>query len=177
MLVVLSGGTGGAKLIEGLSHEIDAAQLTVVCNTADDFVLHGLNISPDLDTILYTLAGMSDSAKGWGIQDDTFAVLTQLEKLGGETWFKLGDRDIATHITEHASYAPVSNCPMSRTGFGTVSASKPDSSHVGRHDCDELRLQKGEFRFRNISSNGAGNRTLKRFSMPASQRAVLRPVC
>ncbi len=98
MLVVLSGGTGGAKLIEGLSHEIDAAQLTVVCNTADDFVLHGLNISPDLDTILYTLAGMSDSAKGWGIQDDTFAVLTQLEKLGGETWFKLGDRDIATHI-------------------------------------------------------------------------------
>jgi LPPG:FO 2-phospho-L-lactate transferase len=99
MLVVLSGGTGGAKLIEGLSHEIDAAQLTVVCNTADDFVLHGLNISPDLDTILYTLAGMSDSAKGWGIQDDTFTILQQLEKFGGETWFKLGDRDIATHIT------------------------------------------------------------------------------
>jgi LPPG:FO 2-phospho-L-lactate transferase len=99
MLVVLSGGTGGAKLIEGLSHEIDAAQLTVVCNTADDFVLHGLNISPDLDTILYTLAGMSDSTKGWGIQDDTFTILQQLEKFGGETWFKLGDRDIATHIT------------------------------------------------------------------------------
>jgi LPPG:FO 2-phospho-L-lactate transferase len=99
MLVILTGGTGGAKLIEGLSHEIDPAQLTVVCNTADDFVLHGLNISPDLDTIMYTLAGMSDSAKGWGIQDDTFAVLTQLGKLGSETWFKLGDRDIATHIT------------------------------------------------------------------------------
>jgi LPPG:FO 2-phospho-L-lactate transferase len=65
MLVVLGGGTGGAKLIEGLSHEIDAAQLTVVCNTADDFVLHGLNISPDLDTIMYTLAGMTDGAKGW----------------------------------------------------------------------------------------------------------------
>jgi LPPG:FO 2-phospho-L-lactate transferase len=99
MLVVLTGGTGGAKLIEGLSHEVDPAQLTVVCNTADDFVLHGLNISPDLDTIMYTLAGMSGGARGWGIQDDTFAVLTQLEKLGGETWFKLGDRDIATHIT------------------------------------------------------------------------------
>jgi LPPG:FO 2-phospho-L-lactate transferase len=99
MLVVLTGGTGGAKLIEGLSHAIDAAQLTVVCNTADDFVLHGLNISPDLDTIMYTLAGMSDSAKGWGIQDDTFTVLTQLGKLGAATWFKLGDRDIATHIT------------------------------------------------------------------------------
>src|SRR5215475_2613770 len=99
MIVVLTGGTGGAKLIEGLSHAIDAAQLTVVCNTADDFILHGLNISPDLDTIMYTLAGMSDSVKGWGIQDDTFMVLTQLETLGAETWFKLGDRDIATHIT------------------------------------------------------------------------------
>jgi LPPG:FO 2-phospho-L-lactate transferase len=98
MLVALTGGTGGAKLIEGLSHEVDSAELTIVCNTADDFVLHGLNISPDLDTIMYTLAGMSDSAKGWGIQDDTFRVLAQLEKLGAEAWFKLGDRDIATHI-------------------------------------------------------------------------------
>jgi LPPG:FO 2-phospho-L-lactate transferase len=99
MLVVLTGGTGGAKLIEGLSHEIDSAQLTIICNTADDFVLHGLNISPDLDTIMYTLAGLSDPERGWGIQGDTFTVLQQLEKLGGETWFKLGDKDIATHIT------------------------------------------------------------------------------
>src|SRR5262245_30146934 len=97
MLVALTGGTGGAKLIEGLSHEVDSAVLTIVCNTADDFVLHGLNISPDLDTIMYTLAGMSDRAKGWGIHDDTFTVLHQLEKFGAEAWFKLGDRDIATH--------------------------------------------------------------------------------
>jgi LPPG:FO 2-phospho-L-lactate transferase len=98
MLVVLTGGTGGAKLIEGLSHEVDAAELTIICNTADDFVFHGLNISPDLDTITYTLAGMSDIAQGWGIRDDTFTVLAQLEKLGGEAWFKLGDKDIATHL-------------------------------------------------------------------------------
>jgi LPPG:FO 2-phospho-L-lactate transferase len=98
MLVVFTGGTGGAKLIEGLSHEADLAELTIVCNTADDFVLHGLNISPDLDTIMYTLAGMSDAARGWGIRDDGFSVLTQLEKLGGESWFKLGDKDIATHL-------------------------------------------------------------------------------
>ena len=98
MLVALTGGTGGAKLIEGLGDEIDSAELTVICNTADDFVLHGLNISPDLDTITYTLAGMSHSAQGWGIRDDTFTVLAQLEKLGGETWFKLGDKDIATHV-------------------------------------------------------------------------------
>jgi LPPG:FO 2-phospho-L-lactate transferase len=98
MLVVLTGGTGGAKLIEGLSREIDPAQLTIVCNTADDFVFHGLNISPDLDTIMYTLGGLSDPEQGWGIQGDTFAVLQQLEELGGDAWFKLGDKDIATHI-------------------------------------------------------------------------------
>jgi LPPG:FO 2-phospho-L-lactate transferase len=99
MIVVLTGGTGGAKLIEGLSREIDPAQLTIICNTADDFVLHGLNISPDLDTILYTLAGLSNPEQGWGLQGDTYAVLNQLEKLGGDAWFKLGDKDIATHIT------------------------------------------------------------------------------
>ncbi len=99
MFVVLTGGTGGAKLIEGLSHEVDAAELTIICNTADDFVLHGLNISPDLDTIMYTLAGLIDPLKGWGIRDDTFTVLQQLEGLGAEVWFNLGDKDIATHIT------------------------------------------------------------------------------
>jgi len=98
MLVVLTGGTGGAKLIQGFSREVDPAELTIICNTADDFVLHGLHISPDLDTIMYTLAGISDPVKGWGIQDDTFTVLHQLEKFGAEVWFKLGDRDIATHI-------------------------------------------------------------------------------
>jgi LPPG:FO 2-phospho-L-lactate transferase len=98
MLVALTGGTGGAKLIEGLSHEVDPVELTIVCNTADDFALHGLRISPDLDTIMYTLAGISDPVKGWGILDDTFTILAQLEKLGAEAWFKLGDRDIATHI-------------------------------------------------------------------------------
>ena len=99
MLVVLTGGTGGAKLIQGLSLEVSPEDLVVVCNTADDFVFHGLHISPDLDTITYTLAGIGDAAKGWGIQDDTFVVLEWLEKYGGESWFKLGDRDLATHIT------------------------------------------------------------------------------
>jgi LPPG:FO 2-phospho-L-lactate transferase len=99
MLVLLTGGTGGAKLVQGVCHEVDPAGVTIICNTADDFILHGFHISPDLDTILYTLAGLSDAAKGWGIQDDTFTVLAQLEKLGAETWFKLGDKDIATHIT------------------------------------------------------------------------------
>ncbi|MGH7774147.1 MAG: 2-phospho-L-lactate transferase [Candidatus Binatia bacterium] len=99
MLVALTGGTGGAKLIQGLSLEVEPEDLAIVCNTADDFVLHGLHISPDLDTITYTLAGISDTTKGWGIKDDTFAALEWLRRYGGETWFKLGDRDLATHIT------------------------------------------------------------------------------
>jgi LPPG:FO 2-phospho-L-lactate transferase len=98
MLTVLTGGTGGAKLIEGLAAEIDPAELTIICNTADDCVFHGLYVSPDLDTITYTLAGISDGAKGWGIRDETFTVLQQLERLGESVWFKLGDKDLATHI-------------------------------------------------------------------------------
>jgi LPPG:FO 2-phospho-L-lactate transferase len=99
MLVVLTGGTGGAKLIEGLAAETDPAQLTIVCNTGDDCVFHGLHISPDIDTITYLLAGLSDSEKGWGIKNDTFTVLEQLGRLGNDAWFKLGDKDLATHIT------------------------------------------------------------------------------
>ena len=99
MIVILSGGTGGAKLIEGLAAEVGAAELTIICNTGDDCVFHGLNVSPDIDTILYTLAGLSDSAKGWGIKGDTFAVLDQLRCLGNDAWFNLGDKDFATHIT------------------------------------------------------------------------------
>jgi LPPG:FO 2-phospho-L-lactate transferase len=98
MIVVLTGGTGGAKLIQGLSQEIDPAELTIICNTGDDFVLWGLKISPDLDTIMYTLAGQSDETKGWGIRGDTFTALEQLQRYGYEGWFKLGDGDLATHI-------------------------------------------------------------------------------
>ena len=99
MLVVLTGGTGGAKLIEGLAAEIDPAELTIVCNTGDDAIFHGLHVSPDIDTITYTLAGLIDAAKGWGIKHDKFTVLEQLRRLGNDTWFNLGDQDLATHIT------------------------------------------------------------------------------
>jgi LPPG:FO 2-phospho-L-lactate transferase len=98
MFVVLTGGTGGAKLIEGLAAEIDPAELTIICNSGDDSIFHGLYVAPDIDTVTYTLAGLSDSEKGWGIRDDTFAVLQQLRRLGMDTWFNLGDKDLATHI-------------------------------------------------------------------------------
>jgi LPPG:FO 2-phospho-L-lactate transferase len=97
-LAILTGGTGGAKLVEGLSHETALEELAIVCNTGDDIVLHGLHISPDLDTIAYTLAGIIDREKGWGVSGDTFSALEWLGKYGREDWFKLGDRDLARHI-------------------------------------------------------------------------------
>lgn len=98
MIVALTGGTGGAKLIEGLAAASNPADLTIICNTADDCIFHGLYVSPDIDTITYTLAGLIEPTKGWGIKDDTFATLEQLRRLGDDAWFQLGDKDLATHI-------------------------------------------------------------------------------
>ena len=94
----LAGGVGGAKLASGLQNVLPPGELSVVVNTADDFDLWGLHICPDLDTVMYTLAGISNPDTGWGIADETFETLNMLESYGEETWFKLGDRDLATHI-------------------------------------------------------------------------------
>ncbi|HUG99973.1 MAG TPA: 2-phospho-L-lactate transferase [Gammaproteobacteria bacterium] len=97
-VVVLSGGVGGAKFVLGLSRVLDPAQLTVIANTGDDFEHLGLAISPDIDTILYTLAGLLDPERGWGRRDETWIFMEALERLGGETWFRLGDGDLALHV-------------------------------------------------------------------------------
>lgn len=96
--VLLSGGVGGAKLARGFQQVLDRGRLWVVANTADDVELHGLHISPDLDTLLYTLAGVVDAENGWGLAGDSFHVLEALGELGEPTWFRLGDRDLATHL-------------------------------------------------------------------------------
>jgi LPPG:FO 2-phospho-L-lactate transferase len=98
MLTVLSGGTGGAKLVEGLSAVLEPAELTIICNTGDDARFHGLYVSPDIDTLIYTLAGLIDGEKGWGLEADSFVALEELRRLGEDAWFRLGDRDLATHI-------------------------------------------------------------------------------
>lgn len=98
MITLLAGGTGAAKLVDGFAAETDPAGLTLVCNTGDDIKLYGLHVSPDVDTILYTLAGMVDWNRGWGIAGDSFRCLESLGGLGHETWFRLGDRDLATHL-------------------------------------------------------------------------------
>jgi LPPG:FO 2-phospho-L-lactate transferase len=97
-VLALSGGIGGAKLALGLNRVLPPGKLTVVANTGDDFEHLGLSISPDLDTLLYTLAGIDNPELGWGRGNETWTFMAALEALGGETWFKLGDGDLATHV-------------------------------------------------------------------------------
>jgi LPPG:FO 2-phospho-L-lactate transferase len=94
----LSGGVGAAKFLKGLVRTMPRENITVIVNTGDDIHLHGLHISPDPDIVMYTLAELVDESKGWGVRGDTFNCLDMLQKYGSETWFKLGDRDIATHL-------------------------------------------------------------------------------
>ncbi len=97
-VLALAGGIGGAKLAAGLQAALSPGDLSVVVNTADDFDLWGLRICPDLDTVMYTLAGISNSETGWGIAGESFDALEMLARYGEDTWFRLGDRDLATHI-------------------------------------------------------------------------------
>jgi LPPG:FO 2-phospho-L-lactate transferase len=108
-VVALAGGVGGAKLAFGLDRTLASRgadrpenALTVVVNTGDDLELHGLHVSPDLDTVMYTLAGIADPERGWGLAHESWNALEQLDVYGAETWFRLGDRDLATHIRRTA---------------------------------------------------------------------------
>ena len=96
--VALSGGVGGAKLALGLSRVLEPQQLTIVANTGDDFQHLGFTICPDLDTVMYTLSGLANQEFGWGQEGETWQFLDALARLGGDTWFRLGDRDLATHV-------------------------------------------------------------------------------
>jgi len=97
-VVVLCGGVGAARFLEGLVGVVDPETVTAIVNVADDTEFHGLHVSPDIDTVLYTLAGLVDPGHGWGIAGDTHAVQDALARLGRDVWFQLGDRDLATHI-------------------------------------------------------------------------------
>jgi len=99
MITVLCGGVGGAKLVAGFAEVLaDPSTLSVIVNTADDWELLGLHISPDIDTVLYTLAGIANREQGWGLEGDTWTALEMLGRYGFPTWFRLGDRDLSTHL-------------------------------------------------------------------------------
>ena len=95
---VLCGGLGGSRFVDALARAAGPEAVTAVGNVGDDVVVHGLHVSPDLDTVLYTLAGLLDEERGWGVRDETYGALGMVETLGGETWFTLGDRDIGLHL-------------------------------------------------------------------------------
>lgn len=98
-VVFLSGGVGGARLLHGMAQVLPAEALTAVVNTGDDFEHWGLSVSPDLDTVMYTLSGLADEARGWGLLNETFRARSLMERYGAAGWFALGDQDLATHIT------------------------------------------------------------------------------
>ena len=98
MITVLAGGVGAARLLRGMVRAVPASDVTAIVNTADDVVLHGLHVSPDLDTVTYTLAEAGNPETGWGLAGETWQAMDALERLGGHAWFRLGDRDLGTHL-------------------------------------------------------------------------------
>src|SRR5580698_10728168 len=98
VIIALSGGVGGAKLALGLARIMPPEDLLVVVNTGDDFEHLGMSISPDIDTVAYTLSGLANREVGWGRHDETWSFMETMEALGGDTWFRLGDRDMALHV-------------------------------------------------------------------------------
>ena len=120
--LALTGGIGGAKLGLGLARILDPGALGFVVNTGDDFEHLGLHISPDMDTLIYTLAGLSNSAVGWGRRDETWRFMAALEALGGETWFRLGDGDLALHL---------SRTQMLKAGASLTEATRSLSAKLG----------------------------------------------
>jgi LPPG:FO 2-phospho-L-lactate transferase len=121
-VLALSGGVGGAKLALGLTHNLPPAQLAIVCNTGDDFEHYGLPICPDLDTVMYTLAGRNNGAQGWGLAGESWRTMEALAGLGGETWFRLGDLDFATHLQRGA---------LLRGGASLSAATRALCTHFG----------------------------------------------
>lgn len=133
-VVVLAGGVGAARLLRGMVRVVPPVDVTAVVNTGDDTELHGLHISPDLDTVCYTLAGRNDEAQGWGLRHETWTTMAALDGLGGETWFRLGDRDLATHLyrtQRMAEGAPLSTVTAelaARLGVATTVVPMTDQS-------------------------------------------------
>ncbi len=130
-VVCLAGGVGGAKLADGLQRALAPGELSVVVNTGDDLELHSLAVWPDHDTVLYTLAGVADPVQGWGLAGESWSVMEQLAGLGEATWFRLGDRDLATHLYRtarlRAGFRPTAVAAELGRAFGVATRILPMS--------------------------------------------------
>ena len=142
-VIALSGGVGGAKLADGLVHAVGDGRLTVVVNTGDDFTHLGLHISPDVDTALYTLGGLANPETGWGRRDETWTFMAALAQLGGESWFRLGDGDLAIHVERTRRLAAGETLSTivadfaRRLGIGADIVPMSDQALRTRVHCDE----------------------------------------
>ena len=147
-VAVLSGGVGGARFVQGLVEAVEPSDVTVIGNVGDDVEVLGLHISPDLDSILYALAGLNDDQRGWGRADETWRALETVGELGGETWFQLGDLDLGLHLVR--TQALRSGEPLSSV-TGRLAASLGIQTHVLPATDDRLRTwietPAGEFPF------------------------------
>lgn len=193
-ILALSGGVGGAKLATGLASRLAPDALAIVCNTADDFVHLGLTICPDLDSVMYALAGRNDTVRGWGLANETWTVLETLQGLGGEAWFRLGDQDLATHLQrsqrlrEGASLGlataelcralgiahrvlPMTDDPV-RTIVRTAAGELPFQHYFVREQC---RPEVTGFRFEGIAAARAQPEFLARLSDPALAAVLICP--
>lgn len=149
-VVALAGGVGAARFLRGLVEVVDVSRLTVVVNTGDDIERHGLWICPDIDSVVYGLAGLHDEERGWGLRDETWRCLERLGALGEQTWFQLGDRDLATHIWRThrrrggASLSEITAAQCAALGVRTRVLPMSDdvvSTRVSCEDFGELHLQ------------------------------------
>ena len=147
-VVVLSGGVGGARFVQGLVEAVEPSDVTVIGNVGDDVEVLGLHVSPDLDSILYALAGLNDEERGWGRADETWRALETVGELGGENWFQLGDLDVGLHLVR--TQALRSGEPLSSV-TGRLAAALGIETHVLPATDDRLRTwigtPAGEFPF------------------------------
>jgi LPPG:FO 2-phospho-L-lactate transferase len=145
-VTLLAGGTGGTKLAHGFALLGTPIELTVIANVVDDFELHGLHVSPDIDALLYTLGGLIDAERGWGVQGDTTTAHAMLERYGEPAWFTVGDADLATHVErtrrlrEGQSLTDATAAMAAALGIGTRILPATDDRHRTKLDTDEGRL-------------------------------------
>jgi LPPG:FO 2-phospho-L-lactate transferase len=192
VITVLSGGVGAARLLLALQLELDPTDITAVVNVGDDLVLHGLTICPDLDTITYTLAGLNNDELGWGLRGESWRVMEQLELLGGASWFRLGDRDLATHLyrsqrlAQGATKSEVTRELCAHWGVGVSLLPVTDDVVATEFESDFGRLSFQEYFVRHhhdvpvsaISVRGAAHARLSdeaRAALEESSRIVIAP--
>ena len=177
MILALAGGVGGARLARGLARILAPEDLLVTVNTGDDFRHLGLRISPDLDTVTYTLAGRADPQTGWGLAGDSGRVMAALEALGGETWFRLGDADIATHLERTRrldageSLGAVTAALARR--FGVAHRIAPMSDDPVRTMVDTV--EHGRLAFQDYFVRRAARPTVTALKFEGADRAALNP--